>query len=169
MHKTLSEALRSLSSKMEFLEVQSLVLSKALDLEQQDRKHRHFSKSANVPFIKIAKLGKGGFGYVDRVLSTISYKEYARKLILRGHNFKTNKEILKDFKRKLSNLKRLLHYHIIKLVRSYTDLRCVKIIMSLVAMCNLKEFLEKSPLSPKQQSFLRTFFGCLTSCNVLSL
>jgi serine/threonine protein kinase len=161
--KTLPEALKDPSSRVDFLEAQNLVLSKALDLEREDGKHRHFSKEADIPFTKIAELGKGGFGYVDRVLSTISYKEYARKLIPRGRTFKKDQTVLRDFERELANLKRLSHPHIIELVGSYTDPRFVGIIMSPVADCNLREFLDASPLSAENLSLLRTFFGCLTA------
>jgi serine/threonine protein kinase len=54
---------------------------------------------------KVGELGKGGFGYVDRVISTISHQDYARKLIPRGRTFKKDKLVLKDFTRELSNLK----------------------------------------------------------------
>jgi serine/threonine protein kinase len=161
--KTLPEALKDPSSRVDFLEAQTLVLSKALDLEREDGKHRHFSTEADIPFTKIAELGKGGFGYVDRVLSTISYKEYARKLIPRGRTFKKDQTVLRDFERELANLKKLSHPHIIALVGSYTDPRFVGIIMSPVADCNLKEFLDASPLSAENLSLLRTFFGCLTA------
>lgn len=161
--KTLPEALKDPYSRVDFLEAQNLVLSKALDLEREDGKHRHFSKEADIPFTKIAELGKGGFGYVDRVLSTISYKEYARKLIPRGRTFKKDQTVLRDFERELANLKKLTHPHIIELVGSYTDPRFVGIIMSPVADCNLREFLDASPLSVENLSLLRTFFGCLTA------
>jgi hypothetical protein len=97
--KTLPEDLRSDSSRFAFLEAQDLVLTKAFDLEREDGKHRHFSKAEDVPMRKIEELGKGGFGCVDRVVSTITYKEYARKLILRGRTFKKNMEVLKNFER----------------------------------------------------------------------
>jgi hypothetical protein len=86
--KTLPEAIKSQSARFDFLEVQDLVLTKGLDIENENGRHRHFSKMDDIPFIKIAELGKGGFGYVDRVVSTLSHREYARKLIPRGRTFK---------------------------------------------------------------------------------
>jgi serine/threonine protein kinase len=84
-------------------------------------------------------------------------------LIPRGRTFKKDQTVLRDFERELANLKRLSHPHIIELVGSYTDPRFVGIIMSPVADCNLREFLDVSPLSMENLSLLRTFFGCLTA------
>jgi hypothetical protein len=85
---TLPEALRDHSARLNFLELQHLVYdTEALDLERHAR-HGHFSDPKDVPLKKVGELGKGGFGYVDRVVSTISHKEYARKLISRGRTFR---------------------------------------------------------------------------------
>ena len=85
---TLPEALRDHSARLKFLELQHLVYhTEALDLERQAR-HGHFSNPKDVPLKKVGELGKGGFGYVDHVVSTISHKEYARKLISRGKTFR---------------------------------------------------------------------------------
>lgn len=79
-------------------------------------------------------------------MSTITYKEYARKLIPRGRTFKKNIQVLKDFERELGHLKKLSHSHIVELVGSYTDPRFVAIIMSPVAEYNLKDFPALDPL-----------------------
>jgi serine/threonine protein kinase len=94
-----------------------------------------------VPFIKLEELGKGACGYVDRVMSTISHQEYARKLIPRSHTFHRDRKILRDFERELGNFKKLRHWHIVQLIGSYTDPRFVGIVMSPVAECDLKDFL----------------------------
>lgn len=158
---TLPDTLRP-SAKSDFLNAQQLVLTKALSLEQEDRKHRHFSDPAELPFTKIAELGRGGFGVVDRVVSTISHREYARKRIPRAQTFHNNRKILKDFENELSNLKKLSHYHIVELVGSYTDSRSVCLLMAPIADCNLKEYLD-AQLTTERRSPLCTFFGCLTS------
>lgn len=111
-HKSLPDILRSPSLRFEFLEAQNLVLTKAFDLEREDGKHRHFSNAEDIPLEKIEELGKGGFGYVDRVISTITYKEYAQKLIPRGRTFKKDIQVLKDFERELGHLKKLSHIFI---------------------------------------------------------
>ena len=167
-HSTLPQSLNP-SVAHEFLQAQRVVLSSALDLERETGRHRHFPSSDDVPFIKVEELGKGAFGYVDRVVSTVSHKEYARKLIPRGRTFQRNQKILRDFERELGTLKKLRHHrHIVQLIGSYTDPRFVGIVMSPVAECDLKDFLNNcvsdnmaSPHSWK--SFARSFFGCLTS------
>ncbi|KAI4606470.1 hypothetical protein J4E83_010061 [Alternaria metachromatica] len=160
---TLPEALRDHSARLRFLELQHLVYNReALSLERH-APHGHFNDSTEVPFKKVGELGKGGFGYVDRVVSTISHKEYARKLILRGKTFKKDKQVLKDFTTELWNLKRLSHKHLVELVGSYTDRKFVAIVMLPVADANLQTFLERADLNENSRSFLRPFFGCLTS------
>ncbi|KAF2249611.1 kinase-like protein [Trematosphaeria pertusa] len=167
-HQTLPQSLNP-SVAQGFLQVQRVVLSSALDLERETGRHRHFASAADVPFIKVEDLGKGTYGFVDRVISTISHKEYARKLIPRGRTFRRDQRILRDFERELGALKKLRHHrHIVQLIGSYTDPRFVGIVMSPIAECDLKEFLNNcvsdgkaNPHSPK--SFTRSFFGCLTS------
>ncbi|OCK90737.1 kinase-like protein [Cenococcum geophilum 1.58] len=166
-HKTLPSSL-SPSAMDLFLRTQHLVLTKSLDLERETGQHKHFSHSDDVPFIKVAELGQGGYGYVDKVVSTVSYKEYARKLIPRTRTFKKDRKVLKEFEHELAHLKKLKHGHIVQFIGSYTDPRFVSIIMSPVADCNLKEYLEVESIGSvervsERRSFLRTFFGCLTS------
>lgn len=167
-HQTLPQSLNP-SAAHEFLQVQRVVLSSALDLERETGRHRHFSSTNDVPFIKVEELGKGAFGYVDRVISTISYKEYARKLIPRGRTFQRDQKILRDFERELGTLKKLSHHrHIVQLIGSYTDPRFVGILMTPVAECDLKDFLnncvsDAKGTPPSSKSFIRSFFGCLTS------
>ncbi|CAN9192575.1 unnamed protein product [Alternaria alternata] len=160
---TLPEALCDHSARLRFLELQHLVYNtEALKLERHAR-HGHFSDPTEVPLKKVGELGKGGYGYVDRVVSTISHQEYARKLIPRGRTFKQNKQVLRDFTKELSNLKRLCHKHLVELVGSYTDKRFVALIMLPVADTNLQSFMERPDLEERARSFLRPFFGCLTS------
>ncbi|KAI4941623.1 hypothetical protein J4E91_010654 [Alternaria rosae] len=160
---TLPEELREHSARLRFLELQHLVYNReALNLER-DAPHGHFSESEEVPLKKVGELGKGGFGYVDRVVSTISHKEYARKLILRGKTFKKDKQVLKEFTKELCNLKKLSHKHLVELVGSYTDKKYVAIVMLPVADANLQTFLEKTDFDENSRSFLRPFFGCLSS------
>ena len=166
-HHTLPQAL-SPSVAHGFLQLQRVVLSSALDLERETGRHRHFSSTNDVPFIKVEDLGKGAYGYVDRVISTISHKEYARKLIPRGRTFQRDQRVLRDFERELGTLKKLRHHrHIVQLVGSYTDPRFVGIVMSPVAECDLKDFLNNctsdAPSKHSRKSLARSFFGCLTS------
>ena len=120
-HKTLPESIRSQTARNEFIEAQRLVLTKSLTLEKEDGKHRHFLKQEDIPMVKLAELGRGGFGIVEKVISTISYKEYARKLIPRGPTFRKNKEVLREFEMELATLQKLSHRHIVELVGSVRD------------------------------------------------
>jgi hypothetical protein len=119
--KTLPGALRDPSARIKFLAAQCSVLTKALDLEKEDGRHRHLASADDTPFEKIAELGKGAFGYVDKVRSTISYKEYARKLIPRGRTFRKDKAVLREFEREIGTLRKLSHRHVVEIVGSYTD------------------------------------------------
>jgi hypothetical protein len=119
--KTLPEELRDPSVRIKFLAAQCSVLTKALDLEKEDGRHRHLASADDTPFEKIAELGKGAFGYVDKVRSNISYKEYARKLIPRGRTFRKDKAVLREFEREIGTLRKLSHRHVVQIVGSYTD------------------------------------------------
>ncbi|KAF3046381.1 hypothetical protein E8E12_006388 [Didymella heteroderae] len=161
--KSLPSSLRDHATRSAFLAVQELVFNtRAQDLEREKSRHGHFRDLSDIPFKKVEELGKGAYGFVDRVISTISHKEYARKLIPRGKNFRKDKDVLRNFERELSNLKRIsTHKHIVQLVASYTDPKYVGIITSPVADCNLHEYLQQQ-LDSGKRSFLRGFFGCLT-------
>ncbi|KZM26282.1 uncharacterized protein EKO05_0002214 [Ascochyta rabiei] len=162
--KSLPSSFQPQSARSVFLDTQQLVFNiKAISLEQEHTRHSHFHDASEIPFKKTGELGQGGFGSVDRVLSTVTYKEYARKLLPRGRTFKKNKEVLQAFEKELSSLKRLSrHRHVVDFIGSYTDPKYVGIITSPVADCNLHDYLARS-LDNGQRSFLRTFFGCLTS------
>lgn len=176
--RTLPNSLKPPTVRKQFLEAQQLVLSKALELEKDDGRHQYFSNTADVPFVKIAELGRGGSAAVDRVRSTISHKEYARRRIPRGWTYHRDKDVLRDFERQLAVLKKLSHRHIVELVGSYTDprfvftaayprlcnsfVRFVGMIVSPVADCNLKEFLDRDYSPSDDRVFLQTVFGCLT-------
>ena len=68
-----------------FLEPQSLVLTKALTLENSSlARHAHLGKDDVFPFEEGEKLGEGGYGPVHRVVSKLSGREFARKRFRRG-------------------------------------------------------------------------------------
>jgi serine/threonine protein kinase len=161
---SLPSSLRDQTARSDFLAYQQLVFNtRAQDLEREHTNHGHFRNSADVPLKKIGELGKGGYGFVDRVISTISHREYARKLIPRGRTFKKDKEVLRAFERELSSLKKSRkHKHVVELIGSYTEPKYVCIFTSPVADCNLHDFLTQQ-LDGGKRSFLRTYFGCLTS------
>lgn len=162
-HRSLPEAITSPSTRAKFLEAQSVILTKAMDLETFEGRHRHFAEDGDLHFKRIKSLGVGGFGEVDHVYSTLSCKEYARKRIFRGRGYKKNKEKMQSFENELSTLKRLSHHHLVEYIGSYTDRKFFGLIMSPIANMNLREFLNMSPFPDPPRSSLRTFFGCISS------
>ncbi|KAI4218260.1 MAG: hypothetical protein L6R36_009048, partial [Xanthoria steineri] len=101
---------------------------------------------------------------VDLVWSRMSFREYARKQFLRKRSSMADQKILRNFESELTNLKRLSHQHLVKVVGSYTDQRSVAFLMEPVADMNLATFLEgfnrnREGWSPS----LRSYFGCLAN------
>ncbi|KAH7394810.1 kinase-like domain-containing protein [Pyrenochaeta sp. MPI-SDFR-AT-0127] len=146
-----------------FVGAQSLVLTKSMDLERGGNgQHCHFKQGEPLPFEPKGILGSGGFGQVDKVLSQISFKEYARKRVLRSTAFASpRKEYTKQFIAEIQILKRLEHHHIVEFVGSYTDPKYIGLIMSPVADMNLGAYLKQTTVSNRPE--LRTFFGCLAT------
>lgn len=98
-----------------FLDHQSIVLTKWVNLEKGlDLRHAHFGENETLPFEVVCSLGKGGFGSVDKVISLLSYREFARKKFRRkGLRSRTD---VASFKTELMVLKRLRHKHCVELV-----------------------------------------------------
>jgi hypothetical protein len=63
----------------EFLKRQTLVLTKAINLENGSKGHAHFTRNDPFPFEVKETLGEGGFGYVDKIVSPLSGRVFARK------------------------------------------------------------------------------------------
>lgn len=103
----------SVGYHQDFIATQPLVLTKALDLEKT-KGHAHFTRDDPFPFEIKEMLGSGGFGTVDRILSPLSGREFARKRFRRGKNIP--KKALESFMNELKILKRLRHIHCIELV-----------------------------------------------------
>ncbi|KAI9753931.1 MAG: hypothetical protein M1835_000943 [Candelina submexicana] len=151
------------SAKAEFLEAQTVVLTKAIDLERGEQgKHAYFTQGEALPFESQGLLGSGQSCDVDKVLSLISRRVYARKRIRRIGLFSKAKGSLQSYTSELEILKRLKHQHIVELVGSYTDPRFLGLIMSPVAECNLFQFFTL-PKTSGYNTLLRTFFGCLAN------
>jgi serine/threonine protein kinase len=99
---------------------------------------------------------------VDRVLSLISFKEYARKRVLRSAAFRgRKKEEVQQFIAEIGILKRLKHRHIVEFVGSYTDAKYIGLIMSPIAEGDLGAYMARA--TPAKYPELRTFFGCLAA------
>lgn len=100
---------------------------------------------------------------MERVVSTITHREYALKRIRRGTTFRKDKQVLRDFEKELSNLKTLSrgHVHIIELMGSFTEPKYVGILFP-VADCTLADILDRQDAQSQKWS-LRAYFGCLAS------
>jgi serine/threonine protein kinase len=142
-----------------------------------DRKHAHFAQDEPLPFNVIAKLGAGAHAHVDKVVSTVSHREFARKLFRRHRG--VDKDAIKSFLVELQILKKVHHYHCIELVscmlcpivkvsdgfqiQSYTDPRYFALLMLPVGDCNLYQYYNIACNSPDKLSLMRSFFGCLAN------
>lgn len=110
-------AVISSSMRIRFLEVQPLVLTKAVDLEKSEQKHHaHFGRDDIFPFEVREKLGRGGHGTVDKIFSPFSRHEFARKRFKRGTGPAQKGEVRK-FLSELQTLKKVQNRHCIELVR----------------------------------------------------
>lgn len=146
-----------------FVRAQSLVLTKSMDLEKGEKgQHCYYKQDESPPFERKGVLGRGAFGQVDKVLSMISFKEYARKQVPRSLAFRgRRKEDTQMFINEIGILKGLHHRHIVELLGSYTDSRHMALIMSPVAEMDLSTYLTSATESNRPE--LRTFFGCLAT------
>ncbi|KAK3312216.1 kinase-like domain-containing protein [Apodospora peruviana] len=174
----------SLQSK--FLEVQGVVLSKGFRLEKgSDRKHALFSADEPLPFQVIGRLGRGAHGSVDKVMSTISHREYARKIFRKRKGLK--QEDIRTFKTELDVLKRVHHWHCVELVGLPRTVipnpnpaplqLCISKATpthvtshsswSPVGDYNLADYYHKAKGNADMLSLLRSFFGCLANANII--
>lgn len=160
--RNLPDVLRQ-SIRTAFVEAQQMVMTQSMNLEKGDRgEHCYFRKGDTLPLETREVLGRGGFGQVDRVLSLISFKEYARKRVLRSSAFRgRKKEDIKQFIAEIEILKRLKHHHVVEFVGSYTDAKYIGLIMTPIADGDLTSYLSVATSSKHPE--LRTFFGCLAT------
>ncbi|KAL8755687.1 MAG: hypothetical protein Q9199_003476 [Rusavskia elegans] len=147
--------------KDRFLRHQRYILTTASHLENGQHA---LTKNGDDLFRLVRHLGRGNFGSVDLVWSRMSFREYARKQFLRKTSSKADQKILKNFESELTNLKRLSHEHLVRVVGSYTDQRSVAFLMEPVADMNLLTFLENFNRNREGWSpSLRSYFGCLAN------
>jgi hypothetical protein len=106
------------NKRSQFTAAQTLVITKSMDLEKGDEgQHCYFRQNEPLPFEVKGILGTGGFGQVDRVLSLISFREYARKRVSRSAIFSgRRKEHVKLFITEIEVLKRLKYHHVVEFV-----------------------------------------------------
>jgi serine/threonine protein kinase/ankyrin repeat protein len=72
------------------------------------------------------------------------------------------REVFKRFEKELHTLRKLSHDHLVTVKGSYTDLNYVALLMTPVADCNLKKYLQQ-PLPDRDKPVFRTYYGCLTN------
>ncbi|KAF8863754.1 kinase-like protein [Acephala macrosclerotiorum] len=165
--RTLPDCL-SPREKEEFLGAQELIINDDLYLEKdiergKERKHVHFQSDEELPLKRLALLGKGNFGEVDKVESTVSHRVYARKKTPRGLIFLKPGAEMAAFERERNAMMKLRHRHCIDFIGSYTTPNYLGLLISPVAEMNLEGFLsEKLAAFPGRDSLLREFFGCLS-------
>lgn len=146
-----------------FLQMQHCVLTNVTQAGKCELgEHAHFADPEQIPFRMETILGTGGFAQVEKVVSKITFRRYARKLFHR-RTFGRFQDNLADFVNELNVLKRIRHRHIVEIIGSYTDPRYAALIISPVADCDLSDFLKMATTLRKNMSLLRTFFGCLTT------
>ncbi|MCJ1383162.1 hypothetical protein MMC17_006275 [Xylographa soralifera] len=150
--------------KAMILDIQTSVLSNAVYLEKgREGRHANFLAAEHVPFQMKGILGRGRYGIVEKVLSTVSYKEYARKLIRRDTFFRGAARSMQACIAELAVVKRLHHRHIVSFIGSYTDPTYVGLLILPIADCNLANFFELAASSKDSLSLLRSYFGCLST------
>ncbi|KAL1856390.1 hypothetical protein Daus18300_010762 [Diaporthe australafricana] len=153
-------------SRGRFLQAQGAVLSEALCLEKginpdngvSRRTHIRVANEDALPFKVIANLGGGAHGMVDKVVSSLSYRKYARK---RFNKPEVGANYARKFLNELDLLKSMSHVHCVDLIGSYSDPTHIALIMTPVADCNLETFFELSLVDKDKQTLMRAFFGCL--------
>ncbi|CAN9241015.1 unnamed protein product [Alternaria alternata] len=158
--RSLSLCLRS-SKRSQFVAAQDLVMTKSVDLEKGEKgQHCFFREHEPLPLEMKGILGSGGFGQVDRVLSLISFREYALKRVPRSTALGgRGTECVKQFIAEIRTLKRIKHRHVVEFVGSYNDPKHMGLIMSPVADMDLSAYLARADTARHRE--LRTFFGCL--------
>jgi len=172
------------SIKAAVVQQQGVILTKSLDLE--NGRHRHFAPDEALPFDILGRLGSGGYGQVDRILSKTSFRQYALKRIRRRAAFgnSSSREAVKGFLNEMKIMRGLEHRHVVQYVGSYTDKSYLGLVMSPVADTDLATYNERlcdhfrmartyeTTLAGHSQdqsaiaemsSNLRTYFGCLTA------
>ena len=119
------------------------------------------------PYQHIDYLGSGAYGYVDTVRKIANPGAvFARKTIkiTTGRNRDVQ---LKAVEMEFEILRKLRHHHIIKVLEIYSCRNKLSIIMSHVAECDMKEYLEKldgMDVGPERHSMMKPLLrwqGCL--------
>jgi hypothetical protein len=140
------------NKRRQFQAAQTLVLTKTMSLEDENRQHGHFRQIESLPFKIKGKLGEGGFGQVHRVRSVNSTAEYALKKLFRTPTFsKQESDRFNSITTEIKVLKHLRHRHIIDYVWSYTHPRHIGLVISPVADMDLAQYLLQADASKHKE------------------
>ncbi|KAF2658780.1 kinase-like protein [Lophiostoma macrostomum CBS 122681] len=141
---------------------QHIVMSKSLDFEHG--RHCLFGRGEPLPFEIGDLIGSGTSGQVHKIVSKVSFKEYALKRIHKraafGHRYKST---IKEIVGEIEIMRALGHRHIVEYLGSYTDTAHLGLIISPVAQCDLATYMQQACLQSGKRNTLRTFFGCLAT------
>ncbi|USP79752.1 hypothetical protein yc1106_07026 [Curvularia clavata] len=150
------------SKRSQFVAAQNLIMTKSMGLEKGQ--HCFFRKGEPLPLEMKEMLGTGSHRkedrQVNRVLSLISFQEYALKQVKRATGFGgRGTESVKQFITEIQILKRIKHEHVVEFIGSYTNPEVIGLLMLPVADMDLSTYLERVDMAKHRE--LRTFFGCL--------
>jgi serine/threonine protein kinase len=132
-------------------------------------KHHDYSEKSQIPFKSIEFLGRGAYGYVDkveRISGQSRGREYARKVFMMNVDRRRRNAILISFQNEVDIIKSVWHPHIICVIETYMCKNQFAIIMTPVAEENLHEFLDRvddTPLNSGLRERIPPWFGCLAS------
>ena len=161
-HRDVPKHLSS-EARSQFLVTQTLVCTKNADLELGAAgQHHHFDAGDPLPFEIRERLGDGGFGQVDRIISLRTGKEFAlkrfaRRAVSSGKGLAGLRGIIAE----IEIMKTLTHRHVVRFVGSYTDQKFLGLLMTPIAELDFFDYLAHA--NPVQHSSIRSFFGCLTA------
>lgn len=123
------------------------------------------SSDSGSPFEKISDLGQGAYGLVHKVKLQERHHEASEPTVFAlktVHNYPNNIKIKRQFLREVSIVGQLQHHSIVPFVAAYSEFDSLNLVMSSVAECNLKEYLEKPAASGSAQHLL-AWIGDLAS------
>ncbi|KAH7311624.1 kinase-like domain-containing protein [Stachybotrys elegans] len=169
VNERLTRGMLSPSAFLRLKTVQPFFLSDSFTIKEPSGEHANLCRAAidwkQVPrgVEAMRTLGKGGAGVVLEVKCERSQQVYALKRIARKTDPRDAREQMKYVSGELAVLRRISHCHCIRFVGSYTEPNHIGILMHPVADCNLKQFLEEFQASPRDESLLAGFFGCLAT------
>jgi serine/threonine protein kinase len=119
------------------------------------------------PYQHIDLLGNGAYGYVDTVRKIVNPGGLLARKTIKITTGRNRDVQLKAVETEFEILRKLRHHHIIKVLEIYSCRNKLSIIMSFVAECDMKEYLEKldgMSLGPDRHSMMKPLLmwqGCL--------